>query len=215
MKYIKLFEQFTIDTGLVIESQDADINMAKAYIDEKSKGKHCLYFQFMADQTAQKYAKEWGLTADGGRVTLACSNNKAELNSIKKDYLNKISSDSKRVFRQYGIGLMVEALDFTLADIDADEEDIDADFNELAKYNKYVGAKTPNDLYLAGGTQEENEDDFVSKSKAEKLELMMYADNSGYARVQIGTFQGEPAFQISDGQDLFIFVGPKSKNKIK
>jgi hypothetical protein len=111
MKYTKLFEQFIVDSDLVIESQDADINMAKTYIDEKSKGKHCLYFQFMTDQTAQKYAKEWGLTADGGRVMLACSNDKAELNSIKKDYLNKISSDSKRVFKQYGIGLMVEALD--------------------------------------------------------------------------------------------------------
>lgn len=60
MKHIKLFEGFLNENYLVIESQDADINIAKAYIDEKSKGKHCLYFQFMTDQTAKKYANEWG-----------------------------------------------------------------------------------------------------------------------------------------------------------
>ena len=36
----------------------------------------------------------------------------------------------------------------------------------------------------------------------------------GGALVQIGTFQGEPALQIDDRQDRFIFVGLKSKNKI-
>lgn len=107
-----------------------------------------------------------------------------------------------------------EALDFTLADIDADKEEISQTFDALAKFNKYVGARKSSDLYLAGGTQEENENDFISKGREEKLDLDVYPRIGG-AIVQMGTLQGQPAFQISDEQDKFIFVGPKSKNKIK
>jgi hypothetical protein len=30
----------------------------------------------------------------------------------------------------------------------------------------------------------------------------------------MGTMQGEKAFEINDGYDTFIWVGPKSKNKL-
>lgn len=122
-------------------------------------------------------------------------------------------ADSDLVIESYEDESIGESLDFTLADIDADEEEISQTFAELAKFNKHVGAKKASDLYLAGGTQDGNDDGFIPKGRAEKLDLDMYPAMGG-ALVQIGTFQGEPAFQIDDRQDRFIFVGPKSKNKI-
>ncbi len=136
-----------------------------------------------------------------------------------KAYSGKINGKNVVVFDSAGdlFAYVKESLDFTLADIDADDEEISHDFAALKKYNKYVGARKASDLYLAGGTQDENENDFYhlfTKGSSETLELMMYPAMGG-AVVQMGSFQGEPAFQIWDGMDLFIFVGPKSKNKIK
>jgi hypothetical protein len=90
------------------ESQEDDINMAKDYIDTKSTGKHCLYFNFMTPQAAEKFAKFAGVKADGDKVLLRCSNSTSELNSIKKEYMNAIDASSKKAFNHYGIGLSVE-----------------------------------------------------------------------------------------------------------
>ena len=92
----------------LFESQEDDINMAKDYVDTKSTGKHCLYFNFLTPQSAEKFAKVAGVKAEGDKVLLRCSNDPKELNAIKKEYMNKIDPSSKKAFNYYGIGLSVE-----------------------------------------------------------------------------------------------------------
>lgn len=42
--------------------------MAKDYVDTKSTGKHCLYFNFLTPQSAESFAKVAGVKAEGDKV---------------------------------------------------------------------------------------------------------------------------------------------------
>jgi len=102
------YDEGYVNESLINESQEDDINMAKDYVDTKSTGKHCLYFNFVTPQSAEKFAKVAGVKTDGNKVLIRCSNDRKELNDIKKEYMNKIDASSKKAFNHYGIGLSVE-----------------------------------------------------------------------------------------------------------
>lgn len=102
------YDEGYVNEAALFESQEDDINMAKDYVDTKSTGKHCLYFNFLTPQSAESFAKVAGVKAEGDKVLIRCSNDPKELNAIKKEYMNKIDPSSKKAFNYYGIGLTVE-----------------------------------------------------------------------------------------------------------
>ena len=107
-----------------------------------------------------------------------------------------------------------EGLDFTFADLDAMATEIKSDFKTLGKYMKYIGARKPADAYLAGTERDLRDAGFIFKEsgKPERVNVEINAGMTG-TEVEMGTLNGEKAFGINDGQDVFIYVGPKSKDK--
>jgi hypothetical protein len=115
-----------------------------------------------------------------------------------------------KLFEQF----LNEGLGFTFADLDAENDEIKSDFKTLGKYMKYIGARTPSDAYLAG-TEGELRDEgiiFNELGKPERVDVEINLGMTG-TEAQMGTLKGEKAFGINDGQDVFIYVGPKSKDK--
>ena len=222
MKHIKLFEQFVNEsspyTPKGAEEQMLDLlsNMNKK---SSPNGKFKLLLYTGYKGMTDGYSKRAGLTpVDDKNILVATSNNKKELQDMKKEFWSSIYPEHKKAMKFQGMNLVIEgymneSLDFTYGDLDAEVDEIDNDFNLLKKYTAYVGAKKPSDLFLAGGTQEGNEDEFEAKGSSEKLPLMIHSGPNNFGTVQMGTIQGEKAFEINDGYDTFIWVGPRSKNK--
>jgi hypothetical protein len=220
MKHIKLFEQFILESAPYTPkgAQDQMLDILLSMNKKSAKnGKFKLLFK--SSILADSYSRLTGLPLyNNDSFLIATSNNKKELQDMKKEFWDSIFPEHKKALKFNGTSLVIEGymnenLDFTYGDLDVEEDEIDNDFALLKKYTAYVGAKKPSDLYLAGGTEEGNEDEFKATGSPEKLELMIHSGPNNFGTVRMGTMQGEKAFEINDGYDTFIWVGPKSKNK--
>jgi len=111
MKHIKPFNDFVNESVLIEKNEwdEAVELMIDILVDSKSKGKFAMYYQGVGDQ--KNLASKLGLDNDGSRIILRKSDNLNDLKNLKKEYMDKVNKDTKRVFRQYGTGINVDKIE--------------------------------------------------------------------------------------------------------